>query len=859
MRNKVSQANTPSWRTIHSKVKLTEELLPLDEIVHNLWWIRSKEALDMFDELDPDLWRESGNNPVILLQKISHERMQQILKDTALMSRIDSVVRMFQEYMSKEYDKSKPSVAYFSMEYGFTHILKIYSGGLGILAGDYLKEASDSLVDMTGVGLLYRYGYFTQNISPDGHQVAEYEPQNFEELPMKQVFNENGRPMLLAVPYPGRDVYAYIWKVDVGHIQLFLLDTDNDLNSEYDRSITHQLYGGDWENRIKQEYLLGIGGILLLNKLGIKKEVYHCNEGHAAFIAVQRILDLIETKGLTFAEALEVVRASGLYTVHTPVAAGHDYFEEGLLGKYLGSYPARMGISWQEFMDMGREHPGSNERFSMSVFALNTCLEANGVSLLHGRVSRSMFQPVWPGYFAEELHVSHVTNGVHMPSWTAKEMKVLYEQTFGQGFYEDLSNHTIWNKIQDVPDKKLWEVRLQLKKRFLLYVGDQLKEECIKNKISPSRVFSIVEKFNPNALLVGFARRFATYKRAHLLFSDLNRLSKLLNNDKFPIHFIFAGKAHPADGAGQELIKKVIDISRMPEFSGKIMFLENYDMRLAKRLISGVDIWLNTPTRPLEASGTSGEKALMNGVLNCSVLDGWWYEGYREGAGWSLSDQQTYSNTAYQDELDATSIYFLFEYIILPLYYAHNDDGYSPEWIQYIKNSIAHIAPEYTTKRMIDDYIAKFYKPLSLRTGMVKSSNYSKAKELAAWKEDTLAKWDNISVESITVKGLDGSTVSETPLLLEGNPVTVEIVLDKKDVKSDLGIDFVLTKYDIKKDKYMFVSSQEIPLVKEVGTKLYFKMEYTMTESDDFRYSYRLFPKHPDMSHRMDFACVRWL
>ena len=854
-----NSTNEPIWRTVQSRMKLSNELSSLDEIVHNIWWVWNKDVMDLFAELDPELWKSYNYDPVVLLQKISFKRIREILANPALMRKIKELVSQYESYMAKGYDESKPSVAYFSMEYGFTHVLKIYSGGLGILAGDYLKEASDSRVNMTAVGLLYRYGYFRQAISPDGHQIAEYESQNFEELPITHVLDENGQPMILAVPYPDRDVYAYVWKVNVGRVQLYLMDTDNEMNSEFDRPITHHLYGGDLENRIKQEYLLGIGGILLLNKLGIQKDVYHCNEGHAAFINLQRLLDLIEIKGLDFNQALEVVRSSGLYTVHTPVAAGHDYFGEGLLYKYMGSYPQRLGISWQQFMDMGRENPGSSDKFSMSVFALNTCLQANGVSYLHGIVSRHMFQPVWPGYFAEELHVGHVTNGVHMPTWTSKYMKNLYEEYFDPNFYEDLSNPAIWNKIYEVPDEQLWEVRLKLKKYFLYYLVEQVKNGYVKSQTPPSQIFSIIENFNPNALFVGFARRFATYKRAHLLFSDLDRLSKLLNNKQMPIHFIFAGKAHPNDGAGQDLIKKVIDISQKPEFSGKIIFLENYDILLAKRLIAGVDIWLNTPTRPLEASGTSGEKALMNGVLNFSVLDGWWYEGYREDAGWCLSAESSYSNPSYQDEIDAKSIYYIFEHKILPAYYARTPSGYSPEWVKYIKNSIANIAPEYTTKRMMDDYIKRYYMPLAERTKAVIKDNYTKAKELALWKEDTMAKWENVVVKSMKITNINGDIVPETPLLLEGDSVIIEIVIDKKDMIGDLGIDFILTTYDIKQQKQIYVSTQEIPKVREEGSILYFHFQIEMSQSGMFNYSYRLYPKYKDMVHRQDFALTRWI
>lgn len=853
-----NKVNAPNWRTLQAKVNLPAELSGLNELVHNLWWVWNSDAMNLFPELDEELW-ETYYNPVILLQKISPERVKQIKRDRGLMSRIKNTIGKFEEYMSKGFDPDKPSVAYFSMEYGFNYILKIYSGGLGILAGDYLKEASDSKVNMTGVGLLYRYGYFTQTISPEGYQEAKYEAQNFSELPLRQVLDENGCPMVLEVPFNGWNVYTYVWCVNVGRIKLYLLDSDHEFNSEFDRPITHQLYGGDWENRIKQEYLLGIGGILLLEKLGIKKEIYHCNEGHAAFINAQRLANLIEKEGLNFGQALEVVRASGLYTVHTPVPAGHDYFEEPLVRKYMGQYPARLGIPWQEFMDMGREQPGSDEKFCMSVFALNTCMEANGVSLLHGKVSRSMFQPVWPGYYAEELHVGHVTNGVHMPTWAAKETKALYEETFGIDFYEDQSNHAIWNKIQHVPDKTIWDLRIQLKKRFLRYVANEMKNKFVKSQVPPSILFPIAENFNPEALLVGFGRRFATYKRAHLLFSDLDRLSRLLNNEKYPIHFLFAGKSHPADGAGKDLIKHIIEISRRPEFIGKIMFLENYDMQLAKRLIPGVDIWLNTPTRLQEASGTSGEKALMNGVLNFSVLDGWWYEGYRENAGWALGAETTYSNPKYQDELDAIAMYYIFEQQILPLYYDRNKEGYSPGWIKYIKNSISEIAPEYTTKRMIDDYIRKYYVPMTLRTKTVTKNNYQKAKVLSAWKADTMANWEGITVDSIRITDKKGKELQQSPLLADGNAVVIEIVLDKKGMKGELGIDLVLTWLDIPKNEYHFYSSEEIPLVRKEGSKLFYRYEYTVKQSGGFNYSYRIFPKHSEMSHRMDFPAVKWI
>ena len=667
MKIKVSNVNTPNWKEVTVKSRIPEELEKLSEIARNIWWAWNFEATELFRDLDPELWKECGQNPVLLLERMSYEKLEALAKDKVILRRMNEVYTKFRDYMDVKPDEQRPSIAYFSMEYGLSSVLKIYSGGLGVLAGDYLKEASDSNVDLCAVGFLYRYGYFTQTLSMDGQQIANYEAQNFGQLPIERVMDANGQPLIVDVPYLDYFVHANVWRVNVGRISLYLLDTDNEMNSEFDRPITHQLYGGDWENRLKQEILLGIGGILTLKALGIKKDVYHCNEGHAALINVQRICDYVAT-GLTFDQAIELVRASSLYTVHTPVPAGHDYFDEGLFGKYMGGYPSRMGITWDDLMDLGRNNPGDKgERFCMSVFACNTSQEVNGVSWLHGKVSQEMFSSIWKGYFPEESHVGYVTNGVHFPTWSATEWKELYFKYFNENFWFDQSNPKIWEAIYNVPDEEIWKTRMTMKNKLVDYIRKSFRDTWLKNQGDPSRIVSLMDKINPNALLIGFGRRFATYKRAHLLFTDLDRLSKIVNNPDYPVQFLFTGKAHPHDGAGQGLIKRIIEISRRPEFLGKIIFLENYDMQLARRLVSGVDIWLNTPTRPLEASGTSGEKALMNGVVNFSVLDGWWLEGYREGAGWALTEKRTYQNQEHQDQLDAATIYSILETEILPL------------------------------------------------------------------------------------------------------------------------------------------------------------------------------------------------
>src|SRR5574344_1330257 len=748
MEVKVNHVNEPSWIEFTVTTKLPQNLQPLQEMAHNLWWVWNTNVKELYKSIDPELWKELRHNPIFLLEKIKSERLRQVSEDEKFLANLDNVYAEYKAYINAQPNEKIPSVAYFSMEYGLTDHLKIYSGGLGVLAGDYLKEASDCRVDMTAIGFLYRYGYFTQTLSVDGQQLANYEAQNFNRLPINPLLDEKGSQVIVEVPYPDRIVYAYLWKVAVGRVSLYLLDTDMEMNSEFDRSITHQLYGGDWENRIKQEIMLGLGGLFALKTLGIKQQVYHCNEGHAALINAQRMVDYV-AGGLTLPEALEAVRSSSLYTVHTPVPAGHDSFEESLFGKYMGEYPAKLGISWNDFIDMGRENPGTQEKFSMSVFACNTCQFVNGVSWLHGKVSQEMFNPIWKGYFPEELHVSYVTNGVHLPTWAASEWKALYEKTFGMDFYSDQSNMKIWKQIYTVPDEEIWNTHMGLKNKLVDYIRTQFRDSWLKSQQDPSKIMSVLERINPNALIIGFGRRFATYKRAHLLFTDLERLEKIVNNPNCPVQFLYTGKAHPADGGGQGLIKRIIEISRMPQFLGKIIFLENYDMRLAKRLISGVDIWLNTPTRPLEASGTSGEKAQMNGVLNFSVLDGWWLEGYVKGAGWALTDKRTYENQQYQDQLDAATIYHMLENEIIPTYYAKNSKGYSPDWIQYIKNSITKIAPNFTMKRMIDDYIERFYSKEGKYAKELKKNDFAKAKEIAEWKTIMAKGWNDIEVEPV--------------------------------------------------------------------------------------------------------------
>ena len=852
MKIKADYANAPQWKEVSIKSRLPKQLECLDELAHNMWWAWNYEARDLFKSLDDKLYDEVGHNPVLLLERLGYDRKEAIVKDKTIMKRVNDVYGKFRAYMDVAPDSKRPSVAYFSMEYGLNQVLKIYSGGLGMLAGDYLKEASDSNVDLCAVGFLYRYGYFTQTLSMDGQQIAKYDAQNFNSLPIERVLDENGNQVVVDVPYINYQVHALVWCANVGRITWYLLDTDNDINSQFDKPITHSLYGGDWENRLKQEILLGIGGILTLKKLGIEKQVYHCNEGHAALCNLQRLCDYVAS-GLTFNEAMELVRASSLYTVHTPVPAGHDYFDETLFGKYMGGYPERLGISWDEFIGMGRMNPSDHgERFCMSTFACNTCQEVNGVSKLHGWVSQKMFAPIWSGYYPEENHVGYVTNGVHLPTWTATEWRHVYDKYFDSSFMADQSNEEIWHAINNVSDDEIWNTRLTLKKKLVDYIREKFTQTWLRNQGDPARVMSLLERINPNALMIGFCRRFATYKRAHLLFTDIDRLNKIVNDPEHPVLFFFSGKAHPADGAGQGLIKKIYEISQRPEFLGKIIFLEDYDMQLARRLVSGVDIWMNTPTRPLEASGTSGEKAEMNGVVNLSVLDGWWVEGYRQGAGWALPQERTYQNQEYQDQLDAATIYSLLENEIIPLYYAKNKKSFSENWIKVIKNSIATIAPHYTMKRQLDDYYDKFYIKEAARFKKLAANNGRLAKDIALWKETVAERWD-----SIRVVGKD------TGLLENGGETgvtyTLRYVIDEQGLEDAIGLELVTLKPETDPSDRKIYIVHEFKMVGHEGNNYTFELKVELDKAGAFRSCVRMFPKNANLPHRQDFCYVKWI
>jgi len=836
--------------------KLPEALLPLQTLANNLWWSWHKDAIELFQSMGNELSLEvMGYNPLLLLEEMSLDATQQLLDDDIFMSRLHTVNERFRAYLNEPPREDSPRIAYFCMEYGLHISLHLYSGGLGVLAGDFLKEASDMNVDMVAIGLMYRHGYFQQEISLHGDQIHNYPPQKFTQLPILPVRNDAGEWIKIAIELHGRTVYAKVWELQVGRISLYLLDTDIPENSSEDRGLTHQLYGGNNEHRLKQEILLGIGGTRLLKALGISVDIYHCNEGHAAFLNLERLRDYMQAHRMSYEQAIELVRASSLFTTHTPVPAGHDYFSEDLLRSYLHDYITEMGVSWERFIALGKVDPNnSHELFSMSHLAIRMSQEVNGVSKLHGLVSQRMFNVLYSGFAPKELHIGYVTNSVHYPTWIANEWHNLYKKYFGEQFLYDQSNADYWRRIHDVPDATIMEIRKTLKKRLLAYVKDKMQTDLTRRGEKPSVIFEKLNNINEDALIIGFARRFATYKRAQLLFTNIERLRELLTNADRPIMFVFAGKAHPADQGGQDLIRNIINISREPDFMGKIIFLENYNMEMAKLLVQGVDIWLNTPTRPKEASGTSGMKAALNGVMNFSVLDGWWAEGYRPDAGWALPLENTYDDVELQNELDAETIYNILEEDILPTYYDQNEAGISERWVRYIKNIIAEVAPQFTMKRMMDDYLYRFYNKQAERSRHLHQSNFAAAKALANWKADMRQRWNGVRVE--VMDAFD----TEHYALPMGEHFTTTIKLHLNGIAPQhLGIELVFFKR-VKDDRELDLKfAKEFTLQEHQDDQATYTCDVELEMSGVYEYGFRVFPKHELLPHRQDLNLVKWI
>jgi len=853
-RMKLARSSDPIWKRVLVESEFPQDLKGLEDISKNLWWTWNYEAENLFQSIDPILWEQVEYNPIALIRQIPLGRLMELETDVSFNESYRRVYEKFKKYMGRTNPAPGPSIAYFSMEFGFHSSLKIYSGGLGILAGDYLKEASDRNVPLIGVGLLYRYGYFRQVLTITGEQIAEDIQEQFSDLPVQPVYDEEGQWVDTQIAMPGRMLHIRLWKAMIGKIPLYLMDTDYDANQPNDRSITYHLYGGDEENRLKQEMVLGTGGIRMLGRLGLSPDVYHCNEGHAAFIGLERIRRLMEYKRFTFDESVEVVRSSTLFTTHTPVPAGHDTFTENLIRTYMGHYPERMNISWNDFINLGKIDTGNiHERFSMSHLASRLSQEINAVSNLHGQVTRKMFSELWRGYYPDELHIGYVTNGVHYQTWAAEIWQKLHIRVFGEEFLEHQATKTYWENIHSVSDNEIWDIRQTLRNTLIDYIRHRLEKVSIRRHEPPKQILEINQRLNSKTLTIGFARRFATYKRAHLIFRDLDRLSKIVNHPDKPVQFIFAGKAHPRDKAGQDLIKFIVEISRRPEFMGRIVFLENYDMSVARKMVQGVDIWLNTPTRPLEASGTSGMKAAMNGVMNFSVLDGWWCEGWRQNAGWALPQERVYDDQNFQDELDAALIYNKLEEEIIPLFYRKNAEGVSEEWIHHIKNTIAEIAPSFTTRRMIDDYNSRYYNILGRRSSDMRANNYHLAREITRWKKKIINAWDSIEVIEVNY------TKDLSKPLRMGEEYTAEVVLKLNGLTpDDIGVELVVVS-QLANNRQEFVFNEDFNLVEPLNGYTRYRIGTIPTQPGVFNYGIRVYPKSSLLPNRQDFSYIRWI
>ncbi len=744
----------PAIRKFVVTPNLPEPLQPLLEIAGNIWWTWNVEAISLLRRVDTELWDRHKGNPVAVLGTLSAERVADLAKDEAFLAHLTRVRADLNRYLtiSSWYEKEhggepQAKVGYFSLEFGLHESLPLYSGGLGILAGDHLKSASDLGVPLVGMGLAYQSGYFRQYLNHDGWQMEEYPVNDFYNMSMELVRTDEGRQMKIEVTYPGRTVQARIWKVQVGRNPLFLLDTNLKENLPEDRELTARLYSGDNDMRVRQEILLGIGGLRALVKMGLEPTVCHLNEGHSAFLALERIAMLMEQRDLDYSTAFEIVRASNVFTTHTPVPAGNDQFAPDLIRTYLPGMAERLGLGIEGLLALGRQDPADqNENFTMPVLALRLSRSANGVSELHGHVSRNMWQKVWPQVPAEEIPISHVTNGIHTRSWLCHEIARLYDRYLGPRWFEEPTNQTLWDRVKQIPDAELWRSHERMRERLVGFVRGRLRDQLKARGANRAWIRQTSEVLDPEALTIGFARRFATYKRAALLLRDPARLSAILNDPERPVQLIFAGKAHPKDHPGKEIIRQLVHLAQQPEFRKRIAFVEDYNIEVARYLVQGVDVWLNTPRRPFEASGTSGMKVPPNGGINLSILDGWWCEGYESDNGWAIGAGEDYEDQEYQDEVESTSLYDLLENEIVPTFYERSSDDVPREWTRVMKNSMRTVNAEFNTNRMVEEYTNRFYMPSIQNADRLGEGKFSKARELADWRTRVTDAWPNLRV-----------------------------------------------------------------------------------------------------------------
>jgi len=851
-------------QVIEVRPSLPEPIGRLEELARNLWYSWNADARSLFYRLDRELWRRVGHNPILFLRQISQRKLAAAAKDRTYLEHYNRIMAAFDVYASDSHTwystECDPSaadgvIAYFSAEFGVHESLPIFSGGLGVLAGDHCKSASDLGLPFVGMGLLYRKGYFIQHIDAEGRQNDVYEEHDFSEMPVSVVYGADGQPVMIEVDLADRTVHVKVWEARVGRNPLYLLDCDIPQNAMHDRLITHQLYGGDMEMRICQEIVLGMGGVRALAALGIEPSCWHMNEGHSVFLALERIRTLVEKRGLAFYEALEVVRATTVFTTHTPVAAGHDAFPLTLKDKYFSPYWEAMGLSRHEFLELGLEvMPEGHEVFSLTVLALNVSGWCNGVSRLHGKVSSDMWTDLWPGVPSDENPISHVTNGVHAFSWLAPEMMDLFDQHLGVEWRANLTNPEFWETVDQIPDGLLWGVHQNLKRRMIERIRERTTAQRIRNGEGPASIREAGTLLDPDCLTIGFARRFATYKRAMLIFNDIERMERIVNNPDCPLQMVFAGKAHPADVPGQEFIRRIHEISRMPAFRGKIVLVEGYDISIARYLVSGVDIWLNTPRRPYEASGTSGMKVAMNGGINFSVLDGWWCEAARPGMnGWSIGDERdVVGSEARLSDQDALTLYQILEEAIVPLYYSRNNQGIPAEWVAVAKNSMKTIPPVFNTDRMVSEYSRRFYFPAVTKGRRLASDEHALARDLSSWKAFIRRGWPEVGIRW-------GAASSGGRLVTYGEEVEVAAEVRLGPISpADVLVEAYITPHGAKPhDGAHRITMQ--PVGPPADGYLTYRATFVPPDSGRYAVTVRATPYHPELIHPYEIGLIRWL
>lgn len=849
--------------TVNVVPKIPKALKRLEDLAYNLRWAWDFETVKLFRRLDPDLWETTGRNPVGLLGLVSQQRLDEVQKDPAFMAHFTRTLEAFDAYMNDKntwfknnygQDKQqKPVFAYFSTEFGLTECLANYSGGLGVLSGDHLKSASDLDLPLVGVGLLYQEGYFQQYLNVDGYQQENYPMNDYPNLPVTLLRDKDGTPIKVSVQMPAGELFLQIWKVQVGRVALYLLDSNLPENNADDRSLTDRLYGGDRRTRIRQEIIMGIGGIRALDALGLRPSICHMNEGHSVFLALERIRQLMTEKGLTFEEAREISKISNLFTTHTPVPAGLERFGFDLIDEHFTDYYPQLGLTREEFIDLGREDMGDYELFSMPVLAVAVSSNSNGVAQLHGRVSREMWHWVYPNVPEKEIPIEAITNGIHMLSWTSGEMQTLFDRYLNPAWRTNESNPAVWEGVDDIPDAELWRTHERRRERLVGFARQRLHQQFVRRGMSQMEIETADEVLNPDALTIGFARRFATYKRATLLFRNLDRLDALLNNPERPVQIIFAGKAHPHDEGGKALIKEIVHVSRLPQFKHKIVFIENYDMLVGRYLVQGVDVWLNNPRRPKEASGTSGMKVIYNGGLNCSILDGWWAEAYSPDVGWAIGNGEEYAEAdwQHQDAIEAEALYNVLEQDLIPMFYDHGRDGLPRQWIAKVKASMKKLAPFFNTSRMVEEYTTNYYMPLYERVKKMGDPSGDVAKSYAAWRVNLDRVWDKIKIVDVKVDNLNVTI---------GSAVKVEATVELGELTPD---DVLVQLYYGRLDPRGQISDESgvaVDMVVAGGENgVYtFNTKITSDETGDRGISVRVVPKHELLPSHFQPNLITW-